>query len=571
MCVVGALSAATPCHNKDLPPELCTPEARSDFGMVATGSPEATEAAVGILERGGNAIDAAVAAAFTLGVVESQSSGIGGLTNIVVHLANGRTFAIVGTAHSPNAIEIERFREFKNSGRNFGYETIAVPTTLASLEFVREKYGTFDLATLLEPAIEFAEIGFPLSKIQIIKIEKYYDDIMKTSPYMRSLVLEDDRTIGKVGDRRRLPDLANTYRRIAAEGVRSFYIGSIAKEIEADMIRGGSFLRKADLARVSVREIYPIHTTYRGFKVFTFPPPGGGAVVVSILNLLETFPSDFLASDTAERHQVLLDVFRIAAADSRKVIARQRISGMDPLSKKHARRRAELIVPGKMVPKEMFSTSPDLECAQSGENTTHVSVADSLGNVVSLTQTLSRSFGAKVATRGLGFPYNNFLAEFSADKSRCPGYLRPNTPIMTPMSPTIVLNDGKLVAALGTPGSEMIPPVISEIISNLVDRKMGVRAAVTAPRVLWWGRSGEAGVYIEVVDPITKKDVKALRRMGFTKIFDLRYPPRGETKMNDFGAINAVAYDPESGVFTGVGDPRRYGSAMGPKAIAAHD
>ena len=100
---------------------------------------------------------------------------------------------------------------------------------------------------------------------------------------------------------------------------------------------------------------------------------------------------------------------------------------------------------------------------------------------------------------------------------------------------------------------------------------MGVRAAVTAPRVLWWDRFNEAGVYIEVFDPITKKDVKALGRMGFTKIYDLRYPPRGETKMNDFGGINAVAYDPESGVFTGVGDPRRYGSAMGPRTVAKRE
>jgi gamma-glutamyltranspeptidase/glutathione hydrolase len=198
-------------------------------------------------------------------------------------------------------------------------------------------------------------------------------------------------------------------------------------------------------------------------------------------------------------------------------------------------------------------------------------VADNRGNVVSLTQTLSRSFGSKVATQGLGFPYNNFLAPFTADKSQCPGYLRPDTPIMTLMSPTVVLKDGKLFAALGTPGSNMIPPVISEIISNMVDRKMGVRTAVTAPRVLWWDGEKPVGVYIEVVDPITKKDVKALRRMGFTNIFDLRYPPRGETKMSDFGAINAVAFDPETRIFTGVGDPRRYGSAMGPRVIAAHD
>jgi len=538
--------------------------------MVATGTPEATEAAVRILEMGGNAIDAAVAAAFMLGVVESQSSGLGGVTNIVVHLANGRTTAILGTSYSPTTIDMESFREFKKSDRTFGYETISVPTTLATLEYARARYGTLELATLLEPAIDTAEHGFPLSKNQIIKIQKYYDDIMNSSAYMRSLALEDGRTIGKPGDRSTLPDLANTYRRIAAEGVRSFYVGAIANEIEADMIRGGSFLRKSDLAKVSVREVLPLHTTYRDFDIFTCPPPGGGAGVVTILNLLENFASDFVAQDSAERHHVLLDTFRIAAADARRVGLRQRHSGRGPLSKRNARNRARLIVPGKMVPKDTFSTPLDPECTRMGENTTQVSVADNLGNVVSLTQTLARSFGAKIATPGLGFPYNSLLAVYSADRSQCPGYLRPNMPIVTPMSPTIVLKEGNLFVALGSPGSNKIPPLVSEVISNMVDRNMGVRDAVTAPRVVWGG-APEESAFIEVFAPNRKKHVGALKEMGFVDIVHLRYPPKGKTKMNDFGGINAVAYDPETKKFTGVGDPRRFGSAMGPKVIADHE
>ena len=134
------------------------------------------------------------------------------------------------------------------------------------------------------------------------------------------------------------------------------------------------------------------------------------------------------------------------------------------------------------------------------------------------------------------------------------------------MAPTIVLKDGKLFAALGSPGSNKIPPVIAEVISNMVDRNMGVRDAVTAPRVLWGGNE-HITASIEVFGPITKADVAALERMGFVDIIKLRYPPSGETKPNDFGGVNAVAYDPETGVFTGVGDPRRYGSAKGPRAV----
>jgi gamma-glutamyltranspeptidase/glutathione hydrolase len=244
MCMGGALSAASPCHDDRLPPELCVPEARSDFGMVATGSTEATETAVNILENGGNAIDAAVAAALTLSVVDSDASGIGGTTSMVIHLANGRTLAIDGTSHAPIAIDIEKFREFKQSGRTYGYEAVAAPTTLATLEHARARYGTMDMAALLQPAIEFAERGYELSRIQIKWTHRYYENIIKSSNYVSLMAMEDGHTVGNPGDRHCQPDLANTLRRIASEGVQSFYRGSIADNIEADMIRnGGSYAK----------------------------------------------------------------------------------------------------------------------------------------------------------------------------------------------------------------------------------------------------------------------------------------------------------------------------------------
>jgi gamma-glutamyltranspeptidase/glutathione hydrolase len=292
-----------------------------------------------------------------LGVAESQSSGIGGLTNILIHLANGRTIAIDGTSHVPITIDIERFRRFKDTGRTFGYETIAVPTTLATLEYARRRYGTLSLATLLQPAIEVAENGYPLSESEILKTRKYYDDLMNSSAYMRSLVLEDGRKIGKPGDRRFQSDLAKTYRRIAAEGVRSFYVGGIADQIEADMIQGGAFLRKTDLARVTAREVQPLRTPYRGFDVLTFPPPGGGAGVASILDMLEAFPSGFLATDSVERLHVFIEVFRIAAADARASALQWKGSRSDRRRKQHARAQAALIKPGRAIPNETLAMS----------------------------------------------------------------------------------------------------------------------------------------------------------------------------------------------------------------------
>jgi gamma-glutamyltranspeptidase/glutathione hydrolase len=197
-------------------------------------------------------------------------------------------------------------------------------------------------------------------------------------------------------------------------------------------------------------------------------------------------------------------------------------------------------------------------------------VADSLGNVVSLTQTLSRSFGAKVATPGLGFPYNSFLESFNADKPQCPGYLQPNSPCGTDMAPTIVLKDGRFVAALGSPGSNKIPPLLAGLISNLVDRGMGIRDAVTSPRVLWGGIRW-IRAWIELVSPITDEDAHALEEMGFEKMTVMGYPPPPDSTMAGFGGANAVAYDPRTGVFTGVSDPRRYGSASGPRVVPVRD
>jgi gamma-glutamyltranspeptidase/glutathione hydrolase len=568
---VGANFAAdVPLDIDHLPPGLRTSEAHSEFGMVSTGSPDATKAAVDVLEHGGNAVDAAVAAALVLGVVDGDASGIGGMTYMVIHRSDGRTVAIDGTSHAPMSIDVERFRAFKDSGLTWGPETISVPTTLATLEYARRRYGTMPMADLIQPAIYFAAAGYPLSQIQLFWSKKYHPKIMQASIYMRHIAFLDGRTIGTPGEIHCQPDLATTMRAIATEGVQSFYRGRIARLIEEDMIKIGAFLRLSDLASVRIREVAPLHTTYRGFDVFSFPPPGGGAGVVAILNILENFTSELLSEDTMERHQVLVEAFRIAEADARDAKNLRVSFGADPLDKRNARHRAAMITPGKVIPEEQLAAQIPPECDRPGESTTQVSVADTFGNVVSLTQTLSRSFGAKVATPGLGFCYNSFLEFFNIDKPQCPGYLEPHSPCPTDMAPTIVLHDGQLVAALGTPGSNRIPSIIAEVISNMVDRDMGARDAVVAPRVLWGGVSTKR-VHIEVVDPLTENDVDAFELMGYREMTVLRYPPPGDWTIANFGGVNAIAYDPRTGVYSGVGDPRRFGSAMGPRVIAHRD
>jgi gamma-glutamyltranspeptidase/glutathione hydrolase len=569
LSVAGGRVAAAPAP----PPELDTAVATSDLGMVATGSPEATRAGVEILERGGNAVDAAVAAALTLAVADSDASGLAGATVALVHLAGGPTIAIDGSSRTPSLLDLDQLREMKEAGRNFGYETIAVPTTLATLEHLRSRYGTMGFAELAAPAIAVAERGYALSEIQIAWTEVYYDNILAASIYMPFLAMEDGRSIGRPGDRHCQPELAATLRRLAREGVVSFYRGAIADQIEADIAANGGFLRKSDLAMFRVRELAPLRGTYRRREVLSFPPPGGGGKLIAMLRILEGYPSASLAADSTERHHTVIEAARIAhfetdpGGDSglpgalARGSARGREPGAAPL---HA------ITAGRVIPQAELAPGLPEHCVQSGESTTQVSVMDSEGNVVSLTQTLGRSFGAKVATPGLGFPYNSFLETFHVTDPSCPGFIAPRMPCPNDMAPTIVFEDGAPWVALGTPGSSRIPSILASVLSNLVDRGLELGEATAAPRVLWGGIR-QLRAFVEVAGPVTAEQAAELASWGHEGLTVVSYPPAKRADIAEMGGVNAVAFEPRAGTFIGVVDPRRGGLAEGPQVVAARD
>jgi len=561
---------------KPLPAPIASSVAHSHLGMVATGSPEATAAAVRILEAGGNAIDAAVAAAFTLGVADVDASGLGGMTYMVVCLAGGRCTAIDGTAPTPSAVDPVRLRGLPKGEQLFGYEMAAVPTTLAVLELARDRYGTRSLEELIAPAVEIAETGYRVNPAQVVWSNLYYEQLLR-SGYLRLIAFDDqslsdrpqdeDAAIGRPGDLRCRPELAATLRRIQRSGAASFYRGEIADQIEADMIANGGFVRKTDLAMLRVRETQPVSTTYRGFHVIGFPSPGGGPIVIRALNILESFPIAELAEYSPRRLQLLLEATRVAYADRGASDAVGAFPGDGLLSKEHGRERARLITPGSPLADEALRGPLPAECEPQGDSTTQVSVADAWGNVVALTQTLGRSFGAKVATPGLGFPYNSLLEGFNVDRPQCPGYLQPRRPCPTDMAPTIVFRaDGTLLAALGAPGSNRIPAIVTDVISNLVDRGLGLVEAVEAPRVLSNGLE-RAEAMVEVVGPLTSDHADALEAMGYDALLRMVYPPESRQIML-YGGVNAVGWDAGTWHFVGIGDGRRWGAARGPEVVA---
>jgi gamma-glutamyltranspeptidase / glutathione hydrolase len=447
---------------------------------------------------------------------------------------------------------------------------VAVPTTLAVLDLAIRTFGTISMAEALQPAIAAAESGYHISPIQIIWTGKYYDDLMAGSHYLPFLVMEDGRTIGEPGRLFCNQELAATLREIARDGVGSFYRGAVADRIEADMVRNGGHLRKSDLAALRVRLVPPASTTYRGLEVLTAPRPAGGETLVAALDILETFPSAFLAEDSLARYHVFVESVRIAFSGRASAGSGLAPGGFPPSSgqrKDQAEVLAQMIVPGTALPRSALFGPVNPDCLPDGESTTQVSVVDRAGNVVSLTQTLGQSFGAKVATPGLGFIYNNLLESFKVEKPQCPGFLFPRGPCGNDMAPTILVGEGGRVVALGSPGSNRIPSIVAGVISNLVDRGMGLRAAIEAPRVLWGGRK-ETNVEVEIAGPLTDAYAEAFDAMGYENPVEVGRFPGDPEELVNFGGVNAVAYEPSTGSFIGVVDPRRGGLAEGPRVVA---
>lgn len=543
-------------------------EATSPFGMVTTSSREATEAAVGVLESGGNAIDAAVAAAFALGSADPSASGLAGMTYVLIRRADGTTTAIEGSALEPELIDRDRLRAVEQATvaldpeATAGYEFVAVPSTVPTLAYTAEKYGTRTLAELLAPAIEIAEHGYLVNRAKRGSIEKYLH-VIQQSEHLRFWILKDGMEIPDDGDRYCNAPLARVLRVLAAGGASEFSTGAIASEIEADMIRHGGFLRRADLAAVTIEERAPLSVTYRGVEVLTFPWPGAGGALVEALNILENFSPEELRTDGAERIRILAEACHIALEDhfrfSRDPSDKAKVPTRSHLTEAFAKERARLIRRGKPVTAQDLGVLSPAPRPPGG--TTHVSVADHAGNVVALTQTIGRFYGAKVLAPGLGFPYNSLLEGLSSPVfDRMPRRFR----IPTPGVPTIVLKNGAPFMALGASGSTKAPPNVVVTISNIVDRGMRPGEAIAAPRILWDLRKLGGGMFLEIAPPLTMAAIDELRALGYDNLHVVEYPTPPRT-LTTFGGVNLVQLDAASGLFVGVADPRRGGFALGPR------
>ncbi len=388
--------------------------AASRGGMVATAFSHATEAGAEMLRNAGNAVDAAVAAAFALGVCEPQASGIGGQTMMLISTGE-RTVALDGSSRAPSLASND---SISGDGRLVGYRATTVPSTPATLAYAQKRWGSLPLARVLEPAIRIATEGYRITDLQNRLQERELESFSRVPSGSGARYFLSGGSPWPVGALFKQPDLAETLRRLAEHGVEDFYQGEIARRIDADMRANDGLLRLDDLALIPWPVLRrTIRSHFRGFRVHTMPPPGAGRALALALNMIDQLEPDFFRHLDPARYQVLAEVFR-------KAMRVRNDSPFDPnlyaqvdfkqmLSRKFARRSLRRILKG--VDRGLLAEmQPERE--RSGE-TTHLSTIDRNGMAVSLTQSIERVYGSKAAAAGLGFLYNNYVMDFQFSRS----------------------------------------------------------------------------------------------------------------------------------------------------------
>ncbi len=536
--------------------------ARGERGIVATVHPLATDAALRAFKRGGNAIDAAVAAALTLGVVDGHNSGIGGSCFMLIRLADGKFVAIDGREMAPAAATRDMFvRDGKadTTLSQTGPLAIATPGALAVHAAACERHGRLPLKDPLLAAAEIAERGFTIDG-------KYAGRLKSVAPAFarfegsRAVFLKADGQPWAEGDTLQQPDLARTYRAIASHGTGWFYGGPFARTVGGWMKQNGGILTADDFRNYRLKFREPITTAYRGFTVVTFPPPSSGGVhVAQMLNILQSFDLKPLGHNSPDMIHLVIEAMKLAFADRAHwlgdpdftKVPRGLVSpGYAKALARRIRRDRASVVAGHGTPDR---AADDVF----GKHTTHLSTADAEGNWVACTTTINTTFGSKVVVPGTGVVLNNQMDDFSAqpgvpNSAKLIGAeanaIAPGKRPLSSMSPTLVLKDGQPILAIGAAGG---PTIISQTLLGLIgvlDFGLSVEAAMGSPRFHHQWSPDE--VKVERALPAAVRD--ELRRRGHKL-----------TEVGTLGVSQAVARDPVTHQFTGAHDPRVAGKAAG--------
>lgn len=523
----------------------------SKKAMVSSGKEQASQIGAKILKKGGNAIDAAVAVGFAIGVAEPATSGIG-----------GGGFMTVKTAEMSHPIFID-FREFAPESAStcmwaldeegkvidkenaIGPKSVSVPGEVAGMVYALEHYGTMTLREVMQPAVELANNGIEVTEMMANMLEEYAKHLEKC-PKAKSIFLRNN-DFYRQGELFTNPALAKSLNSIAHKGQEVFYQGDIGVAIvEAVQSRGG-ILTCEDLAAYKVDVKYPVIGTYRGYEIVSSPPPSsGGTHIIQTLNILENFDIGGMAVNSTEYIHLMSEAFKLSYEDRAKFMGDTDFVEV-PLNGLRSKAYAKILA-GKISPLEAMNTAYYDPWNYEHDDTTHYSIGDSGGNMVSVTKTINHFFGACMVAGETGILLNDTMADFSTKKYDINSVDKRKKPLST-MAPTIILKDGQPVAVLGSPGGNRIINVLVQVISKIIDHNMDIQEAIDSPRIT---QNFSNTLYYE--NRISKEVIQELSQMGHEMFEREAY----DKKM---GGVNALCFG-ESGLIGGA-DPRRDGIAIG--------
>jgi gamma-glutamyltranspeptidase/glutathione hydrolase len=529
-------------------------EVISQNGMVATSHPLASQIGVDILQNGGNAIDAAIAANAALGLMEPTGNGIGGDLFAIVWIENEKKlYGLNASGRSPEGLSLEYFKEnnFKSIPA-YGPLPVSVPGCVDGWFELHKKFGKIKMRDILSPTIKYAEDGFPVSELVSYYMKNASNNFKKYPNFKETYYIND--STPKKGQIFKNPDLAKTLRVIAKKGKKGFYEGEVANSIANFIQDQGGFLSYDDLKNHKSEWIDPVSTNYRGYDVWELPPNGQGIAALQILNLLEAYDIKSMGFGSAEYIHHFVEAKKIAFADRAKYYADMDFNKIPVeylISKEYAdiRRKeissenaAKMVLPGNI---------------ENGD-TIYLTTADSDGNMVSLIQSNYRGMGSGMIPTGLGFMLQDRGELFSLDQNHFNVYAPKKRPFHT-IIPAFITKDGKPFVSFGLMGGAMQPQGHAQIVINIVDFDMNLQEAGDAPRIRHQsdqqptGGNMTDGGELALESGFDYKQVRELMKKGHKIIYDL----------GSFGGYQAIMIDYINKVYYGASESRKDGNAIG--------
>jgi len=561
------------CLWATIPAEAGMRPSHAQKAMVASVHSLATEAGVDIMRQGGNAIDAAVATGFALAVVHPQAGNIGGGGFMLIRMADGKLHFLDYREKAPAAARADMYWDKQGNVipemSTVGYRAIGVPGSVAGMVTAEKKWGKAGLQKVMAPAIRLAKEGFPLPWEYA---QEFQGRHLAQFPESRR-IFQRDGNFYQAGAIFKQPDMARTLERIASNP-DDFYHGDLARQMAAAIGKGGGIVTAQDLADYEVKEREPIHGTYRGYDVYSAPPPSsGGVALVEILNILERFDLASLGADSAEAMHLTVEADRRAFMDRADFMGDPdfaKIPVAQLIDKNYASAWRESINPDRAsISKELrrpAGTFNDLDKVarrasfDEAADTTHYSVVDPEGNAVAVTTTLNGSFGSFVTADGLGFLLNNEMDDFAAKVGVPNMYGLMQGPAnavgaskrpLSAMTPTMVTKDDKLLLVLGSPGGPTIITTVANVLMGVIDYGLDIQQAVNAPRFHHQWLPDKTSVEHNRFSPDT---LKLLRALGHTI----------DDRNSYWGDAECIMIDPKTGERLGGHDERSgYGKAAG--------